>query len=279
MMMASAKAAEHMSKFVEDDDGNMDFEIEDDAFSNIGKAKPQAPASVADDRMVDLDDPFADITFDAAESDNKAAREDDKFKKLIMPLLDRLQPKKDEKVIVEACEELMDMVDEHPADSCEILTKHGVVPIMELLEIANTNILLAGLQLVNQTVSGGGDTARFQQGMSLVGLIPAIIRLAGPSFPLAVRTQASIFVRYLCQTNDSTRKMFVACGMIHRPFIPLLLSITSITRMRIGGLPVLVGFLRGEYGYTRKLMLTAIDCIKHVCITFITFRCLRVFSW
>jgi hypothetical protein len=49
--------------------------------------------------------------------------------------------------------------------------------------------------------------------MSLVGLIPAIINLAGPHYSMAIRLEAANFVRQFCYASEFTRKMFVACGM------------------------------------------------------------------
>jgi hypothetical protein len=94
-------------------------------------------------------------------------------------------------------------------------------------------------------VATGGSrekNAKFQQSMSLVGLIPAIIKFGGPQFPFEIRYEAANFVRQFCYNSDFTRKMFVACG----------------------GLPILIGFLQEDYNASKRLVKNAIDCIRHV---------------
>lgn len=97
-------------------------------------------------------------------------------------------------------------------------------------------------------------TAHLQQSMALMGLIPAVIRLAGHTTALPIRCEAALFMHQFCHFSDPSRKMFIACG----------------------GLPSLVALLlppQSSHEYyiaTRPLLYTAIECIK--CVFDITVR-------
>jgi hypothetical protein len=154
-------------------------------------------------------------------------------------ILEQLKPDASERAVLEACERLNELGKANPEQVRGLMTTHGVIPIMEMLEVGNATILVAILRLVNQIV---GKNLKFAQNMSLVGLIPAIIRFGGSSYPREIRMEAAIFVRNFCYASDWTRKMFIACD----------------------GLPVLVSFLLEEYEQNKTLVWNSTDCIRHV---------------
>lgn len=150
-------------------------------------------------------------------------------------VLEVLSPDSSERAVLDACEKLHEMGKTSPEQVRNLMTSHGVIPIMEMLEVSNSAILHAILKVVNNIV---GKSQKFQQSMSLVGLIPAIIRFGGPSYPREIRMEAANFVRQFCYASDWTRKMFIACD----------------------GLPVLVSFLSmEEYSMSKTLVWNAID--------------------
>lgn len=100
-------------------------------------------------------------------------------------------------------------------------------------------MIVAILKVVNLVI---GKDPKFQQGISLVGFVPAIVKFASPGFPTVIRNEAANFVRIFCYASDFTRKMFVACG----------------------GLPILVGFMEESYQESKDLIFKAVDCIRHV---------------
>jgi len=148
-------------------------------------------------------------------------------------IIEALSPESSERTVLDACERLNDLGKTHPEQVRSLMTAHGVIPIMELLEVGNAHILLAILKVVNNIV---GKNQKFQQNMSLVGLIPAIIRFGGQAYPREIRMEAANFVRQFCYASDWTRKMFIACD----------------------GLPVLVSFLMEEYNQSKTLVWNAI---------------------
>jgi hypothetical protein len=52
--------------------------------------------------------------------------------------------------MLQAIEQLMSIIEAHPNETCDILGRHGVVVMMELLEIPYSNILLSALKLINR---------------------------------------------------------------------------------------------------------------------------------
>lgn len=148
-------------------------------------------------------------------------------------IIEVLSPDSSERAVLEACERLNELGKTHPEQVRSLMTAHGVVPIMEMLEVGNVRTLLAILKVVNNVV---GKNHKFQQNMSLVGLIPAIIRFGGQAYPREIRMEAANFVRQFCYASDWTRKMFIACD----------------------GLPVLVSFLMEEYNQSKTLVWNAI---------------------
>ena len=225
--------------WVEDgSDSELDLEDDDLNLAVIARKKNE----VWDDRADagpggdDGEDVFADLEFDPP--DPKADL-DAKITKVFMRVIANLNPREEEATILNACKKLTEMISTHPEQIRTLMANHGVIPIMEMLEVANHNVLHSVLSIVNQVI---GQDSKFQQSMSLVGLIPAIVRFSSTSFPISIRLEAANFVRHFCYASDFTRKMFIACG----------------------GLPILVGFMMEPYASNRTLVFNAIDCTRHV---------------
>lgn len=185
----------------------------------------------------DVEDVFADVEF---ESDPRTDQ-DAKIHKGFLRVINSLSPKEEESVIIANCNKLTEMLSDPESQEYarNLMTSHAVIPIMEMLEVPNPNVIVAVLKVVNEVI---GVDQKFQQSMSLVGLIPAIVKFASPGFPTSIRLEAANFVRHFCYASDFTRKMFIACG----------------------GLPVLVGFMEELYETNKTLVFNAIDCIRHV---------------
>lgn len=254
---ASSAGGHRLESFVENDEDELDEYTELEADFEIKAINPPThqpqhsqhhtkqnnftAASAGDDANDDLDDvddevdPFDDITFE----ENDTAAEDVLLNRAFMRVIDALSPQNEERVVLDACEKLNEMGQKNPDQIRSMMTNHGVIPIMEMLEVTNPRILHAVLKVVNQIV---GRNLKFQQNMSLVGLIPAIIRFGGSGYPPEIRMESASFVRQFCYATDWTRKMFIACD----------------------GLPVLVSFLLEDYHSSKTLVWNAIDCCRHV---------------
>ncbi|GJU96508.1 MAP3K epsilon protein kinase 1-like protein isoform X1 [Tanacetum coccineum] len=116
------------------------------------------------------------------------------------------------------------------------MTNHGLLPLLELLEIPRTRVqvICSVLQVLNQIIK---DNTDFQENACLVGLVPVVMNFAVPDRTREVRMEAAYFLQQLCQSSSLTLQMFIACR----------------------GIPVLVGFLEADYAKYREMVHLAID--------------------
>ena len=149
-----------------------------------------------------------------------------------------LRPDKREGVVLSACQKLVAFFKEYPSTKRHLITHRGVIPIMEMLDVPNPQILNAVLSVVNQAIE---DNAELIENLCLVGLVPTVMRFAGSTMR-PIRIQAAEFVRQMLATSTLTLQMFIACR----------------------GLPVLVTFLDYDYEENRDIVFMAIDGIWKV---------------
>ncbi|KAI4385817.1 hypothetical protein MLD38_003810 [Melastoma candidum] len=149
-------------------------------------------------------------------------------------LVGSLRPEEPEEVIVSACQKLIAMFHQRPDQKLVFVSQHGLLPLMDLLEVPNTRVMRSVLQTINQIIK---DNTDFQENACLVGLIPVVMGFAVPDRPQEVRMEAASFFRQLCQSSSLTLQMFIACR----------------------GIPVLVGFLEADYAKYREMVHLAID--------------------
>ncbi|XP_011621140.1 MAP3K epsilon protein kinase 1 isoform X1 [Amborella trichopoda] len=154
-------------------------------------------------------------------------------------LVGSLKPEEPEDVIVSACQKLLVLFHEHPEQKIVFISQHGLLPLMELLDLPKNRVICSALQIVNQIIK---DNTDFQENACLVGLIPVVMNFAVPERPREVRMQAAYFLQQLCQTSSLTLQMFIACR----------------------GIPVLVGFLEADYAKYREMVHLAIDAMWQV---------------
>lgn len=149
-------------------------------------------------------------------------------------LVSSLRPDEPEDVIVSSCQKLTAFFHQRPEQKIVFITQHGLLPLMELLEVPRTRVICSVLQVLNQIIK---DNTDFQENACLVGLIPVVMSFAVPDRPREVRMEAAYFLQQLCQSSSLTLQMFIACR----------------------GIPVLVGFLEADYAKYREMVHLAID--------------------
>ncbi|KAL5553000.1 hypothetical protein UlMin_040401 [Ulmus minor] len=149
-------------------------------------------------------------------------------------LVGSLRPEESEEVIVSSCQKLMAIFHQRPEQKIVFVTQHGLLPLMELLEVPKTRVICSVLQIINQIIK---DNADIQENACLVGLIPVVTGFAVPDRPREIRMEAAYFLQQLCQSSSLTLQMFIACR----------------------GIPVLVGFLEADYAKYREMVHLAID--------------------
>ncbi|GKV21312.1 hypothetical protein SLEP1_g31304 [Rubroshorea leprosula] len=149
-------------------------------------------------------------------------------------LIGSLRPEESEEAIVSACQKLVHICHQRPEQKIAFITQHGLLPLLELLDVPRTRVICSVLQLINHIVK---DNTDFQENACLVGLIPVVMSFAGPDRPREVRMEAAYFLQQLCQSSSLTLQMFIACR----------------------GIPILVGFLEADYAKYREMAHLAID--------------------
>ncbi|KAL6579374.1 MAP3K epsilon protein kinase 1 [Orobanche minor] len=149
-------------------------------------------------------------------------------------LVSSLRPDEPEDVIVSSCQKLTTFFHQRPEQKIVFITQHGLLPLMELLEVPRPRVICSVLQVLNQIIK---DNTDFQENACLVGLIPVVMSFAAHDRPREVRIEAAYFLQQLCQSSSSTLQMFIACR----------------------GIPILVGFLEPDYAKYREMVHMAID--------------------
>ncbi|KAG9453114.1 hypothetical protein H6P81_006018 [Aristolochia fimbriata] len=149
-------------------------------------------------------------------------------------LVGSLKPDESEDVIVSACQKLITFFQERPEQKLVFVTQHGLLPLMELLEVPKNRVICSVLQIINQIVK---DNTDFLENACLIGLVPVIMSFAVSDRSREVRMQAAYFLQQICHSSSLTLQMFIACR----------------------GIPVLVGFLEADYARFREMVHLAID--------------------
>ena len=191
----------------------------------------------------DEDDPFAQLeeSFDAMDLETNVAR--DKYARLctlVEGLVGSLKLSQPEDYLAEIVDQLMQVLYESPDIKNVIISAHGMLPILEILETCTRPpIILRLLKIVNLILL---DNVETQENLCFVGGIPIITRFAEKRYSSDIRLEAAAFVRQMYQTSTLTLQMFVSCG----------------------GLNVLVEFLEEDYEAERDLVLIGVNGVWSV---------------
>lgn len=191
----------------------------------------------------DDDDPFAELEegFDEMDLETNVAR--DKYARLctlVEGLVGSLKVTQPEDILAAIADQLMQVLYESPDIKSVIISSHGMLPILEILETCNRpHIILRLLKIVNMIIL---DNVEIQENLCFVGGIPIITRFAQKKYSSDIRLEAAAFVRQMYQTSTLTLQMFVSCG----------------------GLNVLVEFLEEDYEDERDLVLIGVNGVWSV---------------
>lgn len=191
----------------------------------------------------DDDDPFAQLEEGVAEMDLETNIARDKHARLrtdVENLVGHLKVSQDDDMLLQISEDLMNIFSVFPDTKAVIISAHGMLPILEILEMClRLDIILNLLKIVNAIIFNDTEV---QENLSFVGGIPKINKFASKKFPREVRLEAAAFVRQMYQTSTLTLQMFVSAG----------------------GLTVLVDFLEDDYDDDRELVLIGVNGIWSV---------------
>lgn len=189
------------------------------------------------------DDPFAELEEGLPEVDLESNIARDKHARLqadVEALVGQLKILQDDDALLQISEDLMNCFSLFSETKTVIISAHGVLPILEILEdCKRLDVVLNLLKIVNAIIFNDVDV---QENLCFVGGIPKINKFASKKFPREIRLEAAAFVRQMYQTSVLILQMFVSAG----------------------GLSVLVDFLEDDYDDDRELVLIGVNGIWSV---------------
>ncbi|TID13675.1 STE/STE11/CDC15 protein kinase [Venturia nashicola] len=189
------------------------------------------------------DDPFAQLEegFDEMDLETNVARDKHaRLCKLVEELVGALKFSQHPDLLADISEQLMQVLVESPELKNIIISSHGMLPILEILDSSSRNdITLRLLKIVNMIIF---ENEELQENLCFVGGIPIVTRFANKTCPDQIRLQAAAFVRQMYQGSTLTRQMFIGCG----------------------GLNVLCDFLEEDLENERDLVLIGVNGVWSV---------------
>lgn len=191
----------------------------------------------------DEDDPFAELEEGFDEMDLEANVARDKYARLctqVEGLVDSLKTTQSDNLLADIAEQLLEVLTDLPETKNVIISAHGMLPILEILETCrDRDAIFLLLRIVNTTIR---NDVEIQENLCFVGGIPIITKYASKKYASDIRAEAAAFVRQMFQTSTLTLQMFVSAG----------------------GLKVLVEFLEEDYEDERDLVLIGVNGIWSV---------------
>lgn len=191
----------------------------------------------------DDDDPFAQLEEGFDETDLEANVARDKYARLctqVEGLVGSLKVSQSEDMLSDLSEQLLEVLSDLPETKSVIISAHGMLPILEILETCRRrDVILDLLKIVNLIIF---NDVEIQENLCFVGGIPIITKYASRKYSSEIRLEAAAFVRQMYQTSTLTLQMFVSAG----------------------GLKVLVEFLEEDYEEERDLVLIGVNGIWSV---------------
>ncbi|KAL8416289.1 hypothetical protein RB596_006739 [Gaeumannomyces avenae] len=194
----------------------------------------------------DEDDPFALLEPGWDEMDLEANIARDRHARLshkVEELVRSLKTTEGEDTLLVVSEDLLSLLWENSEVKDLIISAHGLLPILEILEPCTVksrqHMILQLLKIVNAIIL---NDVELQENLCFVGGIPIITKFAARQYSNEIRLEAAAFVRQMYQTSTLTLQMFVSAG----------------------GLNVLVEFLDEDYDASRDLVLIGVNGIWNV---------------
>lgn len=191
----------------------------------------------------DDDDPFAQLEEGFDEMDLEANVARDKYARLctqVEGLVGSLKVSQADDMLADLSEQLLEVLSDLPDTKNVIISAHGMLPILEILEnCRHRDVIFNLLKIVNAIIF---DDVEIQENLCFVGGIPIITKFASRKYSSEIRLEAAAFVRQMYQTSTLTLQMFVSAG----------------------GLKVLVEFLEEDYEDERDLVLIGVNGIWSV---------------
>jgi serine/threonine protein kinase len=207
------------------------------------------PAAASAEVVVDWDDTSGSEE-SAGEKMDAAARNDavlrEKFQEAllreILQQIDLLCGSYDDgAAILGALEHLQHIFDENPGQEMLLITNHGLLPLIALIERGSANAVVLNRTL--ELVINIGEDPDILSNLCVMGAIPAVMACAAPQQTASVRALAARFIQQVICGTSQTLQMFIACK----------------------GLAALVGLLdANDYDSDRELLWSAVTSIEMI---------------
>ncbi|KAF9189540.1 hypothetical protein BGZ51_005613 [Haplosporangium sp. Z 767] len=191
----------------------------------------------------DEEDIFAEVDegFDEIDLEANIARE--KYARTCASIAEQfrlLDDQRTEKQLQVVCDRLITLLTENPDIHGSMISNHGVIPLLDLIETCSQqSLILKLLNILNLVIRN--DYALLDT-LCVIGAIPVLIRYTSKRYGKEIQLAAAIFIQQICHTNTHPLQMFIACR----------------------GLRVLIDFLQGNYSTQRELIWIAINGIHNV---------------
>lgn len=241
---------QELERYTEDEDE--DYE---DVFGKPGSNAPEvqmhtlqlntrlSKRSWLGDEDSDEEDPFAEIDEGFDEHDLETNLNRDRHARLtasVNGLIDKLEPSAPDFQQREACDELLNIMAEAPEMQAQLVSAHGMLTILEVLESKpSRDVIIRLLKIINVLVT---SDFVFLESFCLIGGIPVVMNFTTKKYSTECRIEASNFIQVLCQTSVLTLQMFISCR----------------------GLKVLVDLLDEDYSNQTNLVAHALNGIGSV---------------
>ena len=219
---------------------------ESNAGSERGTLKISGSCSLFEDEDEEEDDPFAALEEELDEVDLEENVARDKHARLctmVESLVANLKVELPDDVLLEILDQLLDILTDSPDLKSVVVSSHGMLPILEILEkCCRPDAQYRLLRIINTIISP--SNVEVQENLCFVGGIPIVSEFAHKKYADEIRLEAAAFVKMMYLTSTLTLQMFVSCG----------------------GLNVLVEFLEEDYESElgRELVLTGVNGVWSV---------------
>ena len=196
------------------------------------------------DDIEDEDDPFAEIDEGLdAEADLEANVARDQHARMcafVTDLVEALKPEQSEKELRHVCEQIDQVLTDMPEMKTQLLSSHGALALIQLLEISSDRVLVTQLLgILNLIIF---EDAEAQENLCLIGAIPVVMTFTTKKWPHDLRLEAAHFIFAMCSTSRLTLQFVLSCR----------------------GLRTLVDLIDEDYDDQRDLVWIGVGCISSV---------------
>ncbi|ETS63963.1 hypothetical protein PaG_02296 [Moesziomyces aphidis] len=192
----------------------------------------------------DEDDPFAEIDegFNA-EADMEANVARDQHARMcafVTELVESLDPRTEVDELLQVCEDIDQILTDMPEMKAQLLSSHGALALIQLLEAAADRELATRLLGILNLIIFEDPEA--QENLCLIGAIPVVMTFTTKKWPHDLRLEAAHFVFAMCSTSRLTLQFVLSCR----------------------GLRTLVGLIDEDYLEQKDLVWIGVGCVSSV---------------